>query len=75
MISLPAIETLQPQSADGLYLFRSESTQLVKLDLLFEAGSAYQTKKLCASAAAKLLTVATPKMDSQAVAENSEDEE
>lgn len=69
MISLPAIETLQPQSADGLYLFRSESTQLVKLDLLFEAGSAYQTKKLCASAAAKLLTVATPKMDSQAVAE------
>ena len=69
MISLPAIETLQPQSADGLFLFRSESTQLVKLDLLFEAGSAYQTKKLCASAAAKLLTVATPTMDSQAVAE------
>lgn len=69
MISLPAIETLQPQSADGLFIFRSESTQLVKLDLLFEAGSAYQTKKLCASAAAKLLTVATPTMDSQSVAE------
>lgn len=69
MLSLPNIETLQPQLVDGVYRFDSENTQLVKLDLLFEAGSAYQPKKLCASAAAKLLTVATPTMDSSVLAE------
>lgn len=70
MIPLPDIETLLPQSSKGnLYLFPSESTRLVKMDLLFEAGSAYQEKKLCASAAVKLITVASGEMDSAALAE------
>ncbi len=69
MLSFPAIDTLQPRFVDGLYLFKSDSTRLVKLDLLFEAGSAYQHKKLCASAAVKLCTMATTTMDSAAVAE------
>ena len=69
MLSLPDTKTLQPQMQSGLYTFPSSATGLVKLDLLFEAGSAYQKKKMCASAAAKLATVATPTMDSTSLAE------
>lgn len=69
MLSLPAIETLVPCDADGVKVFHSTSTKLVKLDLMFEAGSAYQPKKLCASAAAKLFPVAAPAMDSAALSE------
>ena len=68
-LTLPNIDTLKPQYSGGMYLFPSDSTELVKLDLLFEAGSAYQHKKLCASATVKLMTTATKKMNSAALAE------
>lgn len=70
MISLPDSSSLVPVSREGnLYLFPSDSTELVKLDLLFEAGSFYQKHKLCASATAKLMTVATQNMDTATLAE------
>lgn len=69
MINIPATTTLQPQFDGNIYSFPSESTSLVKLDLLFEAGSAYQTKPLAAAAANKLLVTATRRMDSSRLAE------
>lgn len=70
MIAIPDTPLLLPVSCgSNLYLFPSSSTELVKLDLLAEAGSAYQLRKLCASATAKLMTVATREMDSAAMAE------
>ena len=70
MIALPDIKTLEPHILPGnIFLYQSLSTRLVKMDLLFEAGTAYQTKKLCASAAVKLCTVACSGMDSAALAE------
>lgn len=70
MIAIPDTSTLVPvRQGDNLYLFPFSGTELVKLDLLFEAGSAYQQRKLCASATAKLMTVATQSMDSAQVAE------
>ena len=70
MIAIPDTTLLLPVSrGSNLYLFPSSSTELVKLDLLAEAGSAYQLRKLCASATAKLMTVATQEMDSAAMAE------
>lgn len=70
MISIPDTSTLVPvREGDNLYLFPFSGTELVKLDLLFEAGSAYQQHKLCASATAKLMTMATQAMDSASLAE------
>lgn len=70
MIAIPDTTLLLPVSrGSNLYLFPSSSTELVKLDLLAEAGSAYQLRKLCASATAKLMTVATQEMESAAMAE------
>lgn len=70
MIAIPDTSLLVPVSRGAnLYLFPSSSTELVKLDLLTEAGSAYQQRKLCASATAKLMTVATRQMDSAAMAD------
>lgn len=70
MISIPDTSTLVPVfKGDNLYLFPFSGTELVKLDLLFEAGSAYQRHKLCASATAKLMTTATQAMDSATLAE------
>lgn len=59
MFSLPETATLLPQKrmmANGrmLYIITSDSTDLVKLDFLYEAGSAYQPQMLCAAAACKL---------------------
>ena len=70
MIQIPNTTTLTPRrEADGLYLFPFSGTQLVKMDLLFEAGSAYQAKKLAAAGATKLMPLATTKMDSAAMSE------
>ena len=68
-LTLPSIEILKPKRCGGLYLFPSNTTELVKLDLLFEAGSTYQHKKLCAAATVKLMTVATKTMNSSEMAE------
>ena len=70
MISIPDTDTLIPLVAgDNIFLFPSTSTDLVKLDLLFEAGSAYQTKKLCASATVNLMVRATQSKDAAEVAD------
>ena len=45
------------------------STSLVKLDLLFDNGTALQPQALCAGAACKLMTVATERMNVQELAE------
>lgn len=68
-IMLPKIDSLIPVKDQGIYLFPSDTTDLVKIDLLFEAGSAYQHKKLCAAATVKLMCTATKAMDSAALAE------
>ncbi|MBP5527114.1 MAG: insulinase family protein [Bacteroidales bacterium] len=74
MISLPDTATLLPQvhtadNGSNLYLFPSTSTELVKLDLIHEAGSAYQPQRLCAATANRLFTVASEKMSAAEVAE------
>lgn len=73
-MDIPSIETLRPREyrlANGglLHYFPSSATQLVRADLLFEAGSAYQSQLLCAAAACKLLTVATHSLDSARLSE------
>lgn len=52
-----------------LYLFPSASTELVKIDFIAEAGSAYQEKKLVAGAASKLFVAASETMDAERLAE------
>lgn len=69
MISIPDSSTLIPQTHGHYQIYRSTTTDLIRLDLLFEAGSAYQPQPLCASAANKLCTVATRDMDSAALSE------
>lgn len=72
MISIPDTNTLKPKAYDNdgrIAIFPSQNTDLVKIDFLFEAGSAYQVQPLCASAASKLYTLATRRMDSAQVSE------
>lgn len=74
MVSLPDTATLLPQEhplATGgtLYVFPSASTDLVKIDLIHEAGSAYQPQPLCAAAANRLFAVASDDMDARQLAE------
>ena len=70
MFSFPDTSFLRPVShGDRLFAFPFNGTELVKLDLICEAGSAYQTFKLSAAATAKLMTVATRSMDSAALSE------
>ena len=74
MVSLPDTATLLPQEhplATGgtIYAFPSASTDLVKIDLIHEAGSAYQPQPLCAAAANRLFAVASDDMDARQVAE------
>ena len=74
MISLPDSAGLQPQVCplpDGhnLYLFPSDSTPLVRIDFIHEAGSAYQPQPLCAAAANRLFTKASDSMSAAEVSE------
>lgn len=74
MIELPSTESLlarERRLANGrlLHYFPSTASPLVKLDVVFEAGSAYQREKLCAAAACKLSTAASASMDARRVAE------
>lgn len=73
MINLPATDTLVPREVplgNGrmLHVFNS-STDLVKIDFLYEAGSIYQPQLLCAAAANKLMTVATDNMKASELSE------
>lgn len=74
MIEIPATETLLPQTytlANGrrLHYFPLKDTELVKLDLLFEAGSAYQPQPLVARAANHLFTAATSPLNAAQLSE------
>lgn len=69
---MPSTESLQPRIAwvggRKVPVFHGD-TSMVKLDLLFNAGTVCQPQLLCAAAANKLLTVATSTMDAAALAE------
>lgn len=74
MIEIPATDTLRPQihrlaNGNSLYVFPSGSTDLVKIDLFCEAGTAYQHSKLTAVAANNLFTAASSTMDAERLAE------
>lgn len=74
MIQIPTPESLRPTvrplaNGQPLYLFPSKSTDLLRIDLLFEAGASYQEHFFCASAANKLLSVATREKDAARMAE------
>lgn len=74
MISIPPTESLLPEvhilsNGRKLYCFPSASTELVKIDLLSEAGSAYQTQPLVAAAANKLFSVAGSRMNANQLSE------
>lgn len=72
-IEIPASKTLVPREhrlANGrkLYYFPS-ATELVKIDFLSEAGSAYQPQPLVAAAANKLFSVAGGDMTAEQLSE------
>lgn len=74
MPTLPDIATLQPQQltlANGntLNLFASDGIEMFKLDIAFEAGSAYQPQLLCAAAANQLVTEGSSRHTAQQLAE------
>ena len=74
MIQIPESKSLIPQCipfAEGqkIYTFRASATDLLRIDLLHESGSAYQLQKLCAAAANNLYTAATKTLDAAQVAE------
>ncbi|MBR1549013.1 MAG: insulinase family protein [Bacteroidales bacterium] len=74
MISIPSTDSLVPRShrlANGrtLYYFPSDSTDLVKIDLVSESGSAYQSQPLVAAAANRLYTVAGGDLSASQLAE------
>lgn len=73
MISIPPSDSLLPHVhplANGRKIFFFPSaTELVKIDLLSEAGSAYQEHPLVAAAANKLFTVAGGTMDAEQLAD------
>ena len=52
-----------------LYTLPSTATDLVRIDLITEAGSAYQPQNLCAAAAARLHTAASVRRSAAEVAE------
>lgn len=74
MISIPDEASLMPQvhdmtSGNRLYVLPSNTTELVRLDLLTEAGAAYQPSMLVASSAARLYTTASLHRSAEDVAE------
>ncbi len=70
MISIPNPDFLMPvRHGERLFTFPFSGTELVKLDLLCEAGSAFQSMKLSAAAANKLMMVATQGMNSAELSE------
>lgn len=73
MISLPDTNTLLPQTythnGSTVYYFPAVGVPMVRLDLLHEAGSAYQPQPLCAAAVNRLFSVASTTRTSAEVAE------
>lgn len=73
MISLPDTASLLPQvyrCGNGtIHYFPTEGFPMVRLDLLHEAGSAYQPQPLCAAAANRLFVLASDSRSAAEVAE------
>ncbi len=74
MTELPDVQGLEPKvhtlsNGRRLFCFTSDTTPLVKLDFLFEAGSAYQPMRLCTLAANTLHTAASTNRDAAQTAE------
>ena len=73
MISLPDTASLLPQvfrCGNGtIHYFPAEGFPMVRLDLLHEAGSAYQPQPLCAAAANRLFVLASDSRSAAEVAE------
>lgn len=72
--SLEDFRRLVPQTrtlsnGNNLYLFPSDSAGLLKLDFLFEAGTAYQKRKLCAGVAKDLFSEGTRHHTAQQLSE------
>ena len=68
------LKALVPQrvslsNGNPLYLFHSNSVDILKLDFIFNAGGAYQPKMLCAGAVRDMLLEASQRNPSQKVAE------
>ena len=68
------LKALVPQrvslsNGNPLYLFHSNSVDILKLDFIFNAGGAYQPKMLCAGAVRDMLLEASERNPSQKVAE------
>ena len=64
---LPSYYTMD--NGKRIVIFKSNSIDLVKIDFVFEAGSAYQTKKLTARFTNKLITEGTSKHTAKQIAE------
>ena len=62
-------ETVALSSGRTVSLFRSNATQLLRLDIVFPVGTMHETKPICATAAANLITEAGGGHDAKAVAE------
>lgn len=71
MIVFPDVASLMRGESPmaGVTVFPSASTELVKMDFLFDAGYMHQPQPLCAEGAARLMAVSTRKMDAQGLAE------
>ena len=64
---LPSYYTMD--NGKKIVIFKSNSIDLVKIDFVFEAGSAYQTKKLTARFTSKLITEGTNRHTAKQIAE------
>ncbi len=74
MISIPETALLQPQrhtldNGNVLFCLPTETTSMVRIDLLFEAGSCYQPMKLCATMANQLFYQASKRRKAIEVSE------
>ena len=64
---LPSYYTMD--NGKNIVVFKSDSIDIVKIDFVFEAGKAYQTKKLTSLFVNKLITEGTSKHTAKQIAE------
>ncbi|MDY5968555.1 MAG: hypothetical protein SPJ13_00845, partial [Bacteroidales bacterium] len=71
MLDINAIDLsgLAPERRDGISLFPDPNLEILKIDLYFDAGAAYQPKLLVAGAANALFTEGTPCHTAHEIAE------
>lgn len=70
-IDLSILSPLKGKLDNGLEIFSfiNDATQIVKIDLLFRAGTVFQKKSFCAIATAQLLTEGTSHHSAQEIAD------